>query len=141
MIEHAVVVAIVAIIGVAALLTIIRIVRGPSVLDRAIATEVLVAILIVAFGLEAAIDRDTTTLPAIISLSLVSFTGSVAIALFVARDRDDETPGQLSRPGHHGVGPSGLEHDPEPGIPDGAVFEHTDDTHADHPRPRTEEGR
>jgi multicomponent Na+:H+ antiporter subunit F len=84
----------------AAALTVVRIVRGPSVLDRVVASEVLVATVICALGLEAALTRHTTTLPILISLSLVGFVGSVAVARFVARDRDEElratAPEQLS---------------------------------------------
>lgn len=74
----------------AASLTLVRLVRGPSVLDRVVASEVLVATVICALALEAALTRHTTTLPILISLSLVGFVGSVAVARFVARDRDEE---------------------------------------------------
>ncbi len=78
-----------ALLSAAAFLTLIRIIRGPSVLDRVVASEVMVAIVICVLGVEAAVTRHTATLPILISLSLVSFAGSVAVARFVARDRDD----------------------------------------------------
>lgn len=86
---------IVVVLGVAAVLTLTRIVRGPSVLDRAIALEVMITILVCALGAEAALTRHTTTLPILVSLSLLGFVGSVAVVRFVPTDMD---PGGSSVP-------------------------------------------
>lgn len=86
---NAVTIAIAAVLVTAAALVLVRIVRGPTVLDRAVGTDVLVSIVICALGLEAATTRHSTTLPILVSLSLVGFAGSVAVARFVARDRDE----------------------------------------------------
>lgn len=75
-------------LALSALLSLIRITRGPSVLDRVIASDVLVSIVVCALGAYAALTDAWTTLPLLISLSLVGFMGSVAVARFVARDRD-----------------------------------------------------
>lgn len=80
------------VLAAAAAVALVRVVRGPSVLDRAVATEVLIATLVCALGLEAATTRHSTTLPILISLSLVGFVGSVAVARFVGRDRDEPLP-------------------------------------------------
>lgn len=72
----------------ASLLTVIRIVTGPSVLDRVVATDVLVSVVVCALGAQTALVEGTSTLPILITLSLVGFMGSVAVARFVARDRD-----------------------------------------------------
>ncbi len=79
-----------AVLSISAALALIRIVRGPSVLDRAVGVEVLVSTIVCALGVEAATTRHTATLPLLISLSLVGFIGSVSVARFVARDRDEE---------------------------------------------------
>lgn len=79
---------IVGVLGIAALLTTARIVRGPSVLDRAIASEVLVTILVCALGAEAALTRHTTTMPILVSISLLGFIASVSVVRFVPRDVD-----------------------------------------------------
>ena len=71
-----------------ALLTIGRIIRGPSVLDRVVASDVLVSIVICSLAAQTALVEGNSTLPILISLSLVGFMGSVAVARFVARDRD-----------------------------------------------------
>lgn len=80
------------VLGVSALLTLARIVRGPSILDRAVAADVMVAIIVCVLAAEAAVTEHSTTLPILISLSLIGFIGSVAVARFVARDRD--APGE-----------------------------------------------
>ncbi len=94
MIEHAIVAVTVGLLALSALLALVRIVRGPSIIDRAVANEVLVSTMVCALGVEAAITRRSTTLPILVSLSLVGFLASVAVARFVARDRD-------ARPEHH----------------------------------------
>lgn len=75
-------------LGVSALLTLIRIIIGPSVLDRVVATDVLVSVVVCSLGAHVALNPGSTTLPLLISLSLVGFMGSVVVARFVARDRD-----------------------------------------------------
>ncbi|SDD52508.1 monovalent cation/H+ antiporter complex subunit F [Auraticoccus monumenti] len=80
-----------AVLVASATLVLIRIIRGPSVLDRTVASEVMISIIVCALGLEAAVNRHSTTLPILVSLSLLGFVGSVAIARFVARDHDRGT--------------------------------------------------
>ncbi|GAB94811.1 multicomponent Na+:H+ antiporter subunit F [Kineosphaera limosa] len=75
-------------LGLSALLAIVRIIRGPSVLDRTVATEVLVSTIVCALGALAALTRSSTTLPIVISLSLVGFLGSVAVARFMPQPHD-----------------------------------------------------
>lgn len=73
-------------LAVTGTLCLVRIVRGPTTLDRTVATDVSVAATSGAIGIEAAIGRHTTTLPIIVTLALVGFLGSVSIARFAARD-------------------------------------------------------
>lgn len=72
----------------AALLTVVRIITGPSVLDRVVASDVLVSIVVCALGAQTALVEGPSTMGLLITLSLVGFMGSVAVARFVARDRD-----------------------------------------------------
>jgi multicomponent Na+:H+ antiporter subunit F len=76
------------VLTVAALLALLRVIRGPTVLNRVVALDVMVSILISALGVEAAYNRHTTTVPIIVALALVGFVGSVSVARFVARDDD-----------------------------------------------------
>ena len=77
-----------ALLTVAALLLVARISLGPTMLDRVVALDVLVAVVICALALEAAVNRHTTTLPILVVLSLLGFVGSVSIARFT-RGSDD----------------------------------------------------
>lgn len=78
---------------VAALVTMIRLVRGPTVLNRTLASDVLVSIMICALGLEATVTKHDSTVPILISVSLVGFVASVSVSRFVARDTDVAVPG------------------------------------------------
>ena len=77
-------------LGVAAVLTVVRLSRGPSSLDRVVAADVLIAVVIAALALEAIVNDHSTTLPVMLVLSLLGFAGAVSIARFVA-DRDKAT--------------------------------------------------
>lgn len=75
-------------LAVSGALCLIRIVRGPSMLDRTVATDVFVASIVGAVGVHAAVGRYSTTVSVLLALSLVGFLGSVSIARFAARDGD-----------------------------------------------------
>lgn len=77
--------------GVAAILTIIRIVRGPSILDRAVASDVLLTEVMCVLGAEMAINGHTRNIPVMLIIAAVGVFGSIAVARFVAR-RDNTTP-------------------------------------------------
>ncbi|KNY04688.1 monovalent cation/H+ antiporter complex subunit F [Microbacterium sp. GCS4] len=77
--------------GVAAILTIIRIVRGPSILDRAVASDVLLTEVLCVLGAEMAINGHTRTIPVMLIIAAIGVFGSIAVARFVAR-RDNTTP-------------------------------------------------
>ena len=74
---------------IAAILVMVRILLGPTTLDRLVALDALIALCMCGLAVWAAYSHDTTVAPAIVALSLVSFVGSVAIARF--RVRDDQT--------------------------------------------------
>lgn len=75
-----------ALFTVAGGLALIRIVRGPSTLDRMVATDVLLAVLVIAIAADAAYRRDGTALPVLVVLSVLGFTSSVAVARFATRE-------------------------------------------------------
>jgi multicomponent Na+:H+ antiporter subunit F len=76
-----------AILGVAAAMAVYRMTVGPTMLDRVIATDVLIAIVVCGLAVEAAFYRHSTTLPILVVLSLLGFVGSVSVARFAARER------------------------------------------------------
>ena len=71
--------------GIGALAAVYRIIRGPSILDRALATDVLLAIAICALGAEMAINAHTDTLVVMLVLAMFAVVGSIAIARFMAK--------------------------------------------------------
>jgi multicomponent Na+:H+ antiporter subunit F len=78
----------VTILGMSAILLVARITLGPTMLDRVVALDVLVAVVICGLALEAAVHRHTATLPILGVLSLLGFVGSVSVARFT-RGSDD----------------------------------------------------
>jgi len=78
-------IAIYIVFGVAALLTLWRIVVGPSILDRAVASDVLLTLVMCVLGAEMAINHHTRTLPVLLIIAAVGVFGSITIARFVAR--------------------------------------------------------
>lgn len=75
-------------LGTAGLILLARMTMGPTTLDRTIALDVLIAVLICGIGLEAALNEHTFTLPILLVLAMLGFVGSVSIARFT-RGRDD----------------------------------------------------
>ena len=74
--------------GVAAALTLYRLVRGPSTLDRVVALDVFVVLTVVGAGVYVAAYRDGSNIPLLAAVALVGFVGSVAAArLAVRRER------------------------------------------------------
>lgn len=79
------VIAICIVFGIAALLTLWRIIFGPSILDRAVASDVLLTLVMCTLGADMVINHHTRSLPALLIIAAVGVLGSIAIARFVAR--------------------------------------------------------
>jgi multicomponent Na+:H+ antiporter subunit F len=75
-------------LAVAGGLTLVRLLRGPSTLDRAVATDVLLAVMVAGIAAEAAYSRDSTALPVLVVLAILGFIGSVSVARFAVRKND-----------------------------------------------------
>jgi len=73
------------IFAVAALVTVYKIVIGPSILDRAVASDVLLTEVMCVLGVDMAINHHTRSLPVLLIIAAVGVFGSIAIARFVAR--------------------------------------------------------
>ncbi|MEV1045716.1 monovalent cation/H+ antiporter complex subunit F [Streptomyces sp. NPDC049916] len=72
----------------AGLLLLVRVWRGPSMLDRAISLDVIAALIIAGLGAKSAVALDSFYFPIMLVLAFLGFTGSVGIARFIAvRDR------------------------------------------------------
>jgi multicomponent Na+:H+ antiporter subunit F len=71
------------ILSVAAALALFRAVRGPSILDRVLALDVVLAIFGGALVLNMVVNRHLDNLILLVTISLVGFIGSVTVARFV----------------------------------------------------------
>ena len=71
----------------AVVLVLARLARGPSTLDRIVAVEVLLAIVVCSIATEAAYTRDATSLPILVGLSVLGFIGAVTVGRFAPRGR------------------------------------------------------
>ncbi|WP_353826499.1 monovalent cation/H+ antiporter complex subunit F [Agromyces sp. SYSU T0242] len=72
--------------AVGAIAALVRIIRGPTMLDRALATDVLLAIAMCGLAAEMAINRHTDTLVVLLVLALFAIVGSIAIARFIGKE-------------------------------------------------------
>ncbi|WP_199423087.1 monovalent cation/H+ antiporter complex subunit F [Actinotalea solisilvae] len=79
-----------ALLGAAAVLALVRAEKGPSMLDRAIALDILTGALVGAIALEAAWSRRIDTVPILVVLALVGFVASVTVARFAAVEPEGE---------------------------------------------------
>jgi len=66
-------------------LAVYRIVRGPSILDRMIATDMLVATLICALAAEMVQHQHLNTLPVLLVLAMTAFLATVGVSRFVTQ--------------------------------------------------------
>ena len=70
-------------LGSGAFLALLRLARGPSLLDRVVATDTLLVIIAASLAVHAALNRDPTVVPVLVVVSLLAFVGSVSIARYV----------------------------------------------------------
>ena len=86
-----------ALIGGGALLALVRLAIGPSLLDRVVATDTLLVIIAAGLAMYAALMRDPTLVPVLVVVSLLAFVGSVSVARYVGgmliRAADDGADG------------------------------------------------
>ena len=78
-----------AMLTLAAVLTVTRILLGPSTLDRLIGVDTTVAVTMCGIATWAAYSQDTTVTYSLAALALISFVGSVSIARFRVPDIQD----------------------------------------------------
>ncbi len=72
-------------LGIAGLILLYRVIVGPSLLDRVIASDVLLTTLIIVVGAEMTINGHTRTIPLMVVLAAVGVFGSISVARFVTR--------------------------------------------------------
>ena len=101
-------------LGTGALLAMGRLALGPSLLDRVVATDTLLAIIVAGLAVYAALRRDATLVPTLVVVTLLAFVGSVSIARYVGGMLLRSSGGGRPNDGHPADGgPPG----PRPGGP------------------------
>lgn len=76
----------------AAVMSIVRIVRGPSIVDRVVGSDTLATIVMCALIADMTVRDDTSMLPLVLGLALGASIGTMAVARFVSRSRSSVTP-------------------------------------------------
>ena len=72
-------------LGASAVLALVRAERGPSMLDRTIALDILSSVIVAAVALEAAWSLRTDTVPILVAYALVGFVGSFTMTVSTSR--------------------------------------------------------
>lgn len=70
---------------IAVLLILARLIAGPTLIDRLIASDVMLTTLILVIGAEMVISGRTLTIPLMVVLAAIAVLGSIAVARFVSR--------------------------------------------------------
>ena len=74
--------------GVAFLIAMVRLVRGPSLADRVVALEVISATVMCILGVLAIISGSASYFDVTLVIALVTFLGTVAVAAYIQRRVD-----------------------------------------------------
>lgn len=74
-----------ALLATTALLCLWRVIVGPSILDRMIASDVILTTLMLVVGAEMAINAHTRTVPLMVILAGTAIFGTVAVSRFVTK--------------------------------------------------------
>lgn len=72
-------------LALGAALAVVRIVVGPSILDRMIASDVLITCLMLAIGFEMVANGHTRTVPLLVALASTALFGTIAVARYVSK--------------------------------------------------------
>ncbi len=75
--------------GFASIAALIRIVRGPTNIDRIVAADVLTATLISWLGTWMITNRSAELMPVLIALSMFAIVGTVSVSRFLSRAEGD----------------------------------------------------
>jgi len=81
------------VLALTAIAVVVRMIIGPTILDRAVATDMLVVLLVLALALYTAHAHAAWAVPSMLTLTGLAFIGTVTFARFVARE-DPARPGR-----------------------------------------------
>lgn len=74
-------------LSVTALLTIVRIIAGPTLLDRMIASDVLLTTLMLALGLDMVLRGHTDSIALMTAIAATATLATIVVARYVRRQR------------------------------------------------------
>ena len=74
-----------ALLAATAIISMYRVIVGPTILDRVIASDVLLTTLILVVATEMVINAHTRTIPLMVILAATAIFGTVAVARFVTK--------------------------------------------------------
>lgn len=77
-------------LSLAALVAVVRMERGPSMLDRVVTLDIITAVVLGAVAVISASTGRTDLVPVLVVLAMVGFIGSVTVARFVAIEGAEE---------------------------------------------------
>ena len=72
-------------LGIAALLCLLRLVRGPTVPDRIVSLDALLSVVVSGIMVGAATTGDGSFLSLLVAVALLGFVGTVTVARYVER--------------------------------------------------------
>lgn len=73
---------------VGAIMAVVRIVRGPTILDRMVASDVLLSALILTAGADMVLRGHTDNIPLMVAIAATAVLASIVVARFVKRRAD-----------------------------------------------------
>ncbi|GAA3723667.1 monovalent cation/H+ antiporter complex subunit F [Salinactinospora qingdaonensis] len=76
-------------LGLGALCALLRLVRGPSVLDRLVCLNALSVLLVSSIAVEAAVRADTAYVGLMVTVALIGFVATLTAARFAERRAHD----------------------------------------------------
>jgi multicomponent Na+:H+ antiporter subunit F len=72
-------------LGVAALLCLVRMIRGPRLADRIVALDTLLLMVVSGIAVQAAVSGDDTYLDVMVVAALLAFAGTSMVANFIEK--------------------------------------------------------
>jgi multicomponent Na+:H+ antiporter subunit F len=79
-----------AMLSLAGFMTLVRLLRGPTTLDRIIAIDALLVIIVCQLGVTAAYTKDSTIVPVLIVVALLGFIGSSSVSTLLYTNKKSE---------------------------------------------------
>ena len=83
-----------------ALAALVRIVRGPTILDRMVASDVLLTTVILALGADMVSRGHTDSIPIMVAIAATATFATVVVARYVKRRSEQSIPETTGGAGH-----------------------------------------